>query len=116
MSRVRVAAAACLVASGLFVGGACAAVAFASPDESDGAGGTGTTGDSTSDASSGAAEPDSGGAGGTHPGRPGAPAHPPPVTVGNGRDNTPPKAGTGARIAVTPTAGVEGGDLLVVIS
>ena len=29
---------------------------------------------------------------------------------------TAPKAGTVARIAVTPTAGVEGGDLLVVIS
>lgn len=96
MSRMRVAAATCLVASGLFVGSACGAVAFAGPDESDGAGGTGGSGDSTSDASSGATEPGAGSADGAHLRRPGEHPQPPRVTVGNGRGNTAPKAGAGA--------------------
>jgi hypothetical protein len=96
MSRMRVAAATCLVASGLFVGSACGAVAFAGPDESNGADGAGGTGDSASDTSSGATGADPGRTDGTHPRRPGEHPQPPRVTVGNGRDSTPPKAGPGA--------------------
>lgn len=43
-SRMRVAAAACLVSSGLFVGGASGSVALAEPDSSGDAAGTGTAG------------------------------------------------------------------------
>lgn len=43
-SRMRVAAASCLVSSGLFVGGACGAVALAEPDSGGDASGAGTAG------------------------------------------------------------------------
>jgi hypothetical protein len=93
MSRLRVAAAACLIASALLAGGSGGAVAFAGPDETDGAGGTGTVGDGSGAAPAGTAEPGPTTDGGTRPQRQGRFPRPPRVTVGNGRDTTPPKIG-----------------------
>ncbi|MGH3582859.1 MAG: hypothetical protein ACRDUB_14820, partial [Mycobacterium sp.] len=97
VSRVRVAAAACLMASGLFVGGAGGALAFASPEDGESPGGGEVASGST-----GAAAPDTvgsapaEGAVGTGPDRRGRSARPPRVIIGNGRDTTPSDAGESA--------------------
>lgn len=97
VSRVRVAAAACLMASGLFVGGAGGALAFAAPDETDGPGGAGTTGDSVSDDTPGATGQAPAESGGTpRPDRRDGRPHVPRVVIGHGRDTAPPDLGKSA--------------------
>lgn len=98
VSRVRVAAAACLMVSGLFVGGAGGALAFANPDETDGAGGAGTIGGTIGDAPSDAAGPTAvDGTGSSRPDRPGRHPQPPRVVIGNGRGAAPSDAGESTR-------------------
>ena len=97
VSRVRVAAAACLMASGLFAGGAGGALAFANPEDADGPGGAGAAGASSSEAPPDAAGTAPAPAGGTgRPDRRGRHAQPPRVIVGNGRDAAPSDSGESA--------------------
>lgn len=90
-SRVRVAAAACLMASGLFAGAACGAVAFADPDESDGVGGAGAVGGGTGEtgAATSAATP-AVRAPGTRAGRRGPHPHPSRIGAGGSPDGMTP--------------------------
>ena len=98
VSRVRVAAAACLLASGLFVGGAGGALAFADPEDAGGTGGAATPGANASEVPAGeaGAAPATVGVTG-RPDRRGRHGQPPRVIVGNGREDAPSGSGESAQ-------------------
>ena len=110
VTRARIAAAACLVASGLLVTGGSASLAFASPEDGtsgDTAGGTTGTGTGQAADPTGTA-PAPGPVTGTTPGSTGTsgPATGPTSTVGNGRTDVEPAPGSGTVTGTpsTPTA------------
>lgn len=110
VTRARIAAAACLVASGLLVTGGSASLAFASPDDGtsgDTAGGTTGTGTGQAADPTGTA-PTPGTTPGSTTGSTGTsgPATGPTSTVGNGRNDVEPTPGSGTVTGTpsTPTA------------
>jgi hypothetical protein len=110
VTRARIAAAACLVASGLLVTGGSASLAFASPEDGtsgDTTGGTAGTGTGQAADPTGTA-PTPGPTTGTTTGSTGTsgPATRPTSTVGNGRTDVEPTPGSGTVTGTpsTPTA------------